>query len=73
MAASLGLGLILQQEKLEDSEKKQLKRGLKCGILGAFPSLSPGKQEVNHQMSLSGIQGTKAAAGEDFPGKFWGL
>lgn len=51
-AASLGLGLIPEEEKLEESEKmakKRPKKGLKCGILGAFPSLSPDKQEVNHQ------------------------
>lgn len=28
------------------------KKGLKCGILGAFPPLSPDKQEVNHPRNL---------------------
>lgn len=35
--------------------KKWPKMGVKCGILGAFPSLSPDKGGVNHQMSLWGI------------------
>lgn len=47
VAASLGLGFIPEEEK----SLKMAKKGLKCGIPGAFPSLSPDKQEVNHQMS----------------------
>lgn len=38
-----------------------------------FPSLSPDKFRVNHQMLLSGIEGTNGAAGEAFPGKSGGF
>lgn len=54
-AASLGLGLIPEEEKLKEREKngeKMAKKGLKCGIPGAFPSLPPDKQEGNHPRNL---------------------